>query len=184
MTNLERVENIYVLGSTIRDEITRVKTRFSDHLTSDQRQGVNFTTAIDFEYSCLGGTGINIARNLRQFCDKDIYLFSVVGVDNEDVLNTLASHRINPHYLQTRSGHSTSKAMSEKNSFVSQIMAERDILSTVIAQPRYSLPVALSVMTIVWVVGIGIMSVKVSHWRTSYRPFDTSFTPFLIFLAL
>src|SRR3989344_499308 len=110
MANLERVENIYVLGSTTRDEITRIRTRFSDHLSLGQQQGINFTTAIDSEYSYLGGTGINIACNLRQFCDKDIYLFSVVGKDNIDVLNTLANHRIKPDYLQIREDYGTSKA--------------------------------------------------------------------------
>lgn len=110
MANLERVESIYILGSVTRDEITRIRTRFSDHLNPGQHQGVNFTTAIDSEYNYLGGTGINIACNLRQLCDKDIYLFSVVGEDNEDVLNTLTNHRVNLDYVQIRSGHSTSKA--------------------------------------------------------------------------
>ncbi|PIZ46397.1 hypothetical protein CO180_04495 [candidate division WWE3 bacterium CG_4_9_14_3_um_filter_41_6] len=110
MANFERVETVYVLGSTTRDTISRVKTRFSNHFSPMQQAGVNFTTAIDSEYGYLGGTGINIACNLRQFCERDIYLLSVIGDDNEDIFHTIVDNEIKPDYLQTRNGYSTSKA--------------------------------------------------------------------------
>lgn len=110
MSNLERIESIYVLGSTTRDEINRIKTGFSEHIDRSPGSNVNFTAAIDAEYSYLGGTGINIATNLRQFCDKQIYLFSVIGGDNDDILQTLAKDDINSDFVIVRPEQHTSKA--------------------------------------------------------------------------
>lgn len=110
MASLERVNNVLVLGSTTKDEVNRVRTRFADHFIPGENQGVNFTTAIDSEYEYLGGTGINIACNLRRFYGKDIYLFSVVGNDNEDISEVLARHGVKEDYVLVRSDHPTSKA--------------------------------------------------------------------------
>src|SRR5687767_11172841 len=104
MANLERVKDVYVLGSTTRDEITRIQSRFSNHINSGQTSGINFTTAIDSEYCYLGGTGINIACNLRQFCNKNIYLFSVIGQDNGDTFQLLNEHNINSDFVDVREG--------------------------------------------------------------------------------
>ena len=110
MSNLERREKVYVLGSTTRDEVNRIKTRFSEHIDRSPSSNVDFTVAIDAEYSYLGGTGINIASNLRQFCDKQIYLFSVIGGDNDDILQSLAKDNISSDFVVVRPKQRTSRA--------------------------------------------------------------------------
>lgn len=58
----------------------------------------------------MGGTGINIACNLRRFCGKDIYLFSVVGNENEDISEVIARHAVKEDYVLVRNDHPASKA--------------------------------------------------------------------------
>jgi len=110
MSSLERIRSIYVLGSTTRDEVTRIQTRFSDNISLAANRKINFTTSIESEFNCLGGTGINIVCNLRQFCNRDIYLFTVTGQDNEDIFRLLAQYNIKSDFVISRKGYSTSKA--------------------------------------------------------------------------
>lgn len=109
MSNLERIEKIYALGSVTRDEVNRIKTKFRDHIDYTGSD-INFSAPIESEHRFLGGTGLNTACNLRQFFDKEIYLFSIIGSDSEDILDLLSLNKINSTFTSINLEAETSKA--------------------------------------------------------------------------
>ena len=109
--------SILVTGSAAYDEIMDFPGKFQDYIRPDKIHNLNISFAVDKLERQMGGTGTNIAYNLKFLSKKKIVLLASVGKDGQDLLRFYKLNKIdNSHILKDdRLYTATGKVITDRN---------------------------------------------------------------------
>ncbi len=87
-----------VFGSVARDESFNFPSVFHKYLNSENKN-INISFAVDSMESGLGGSGANIAYNLRLLYPGNISILGAVGRDGKDIYDFFRANKIDTSFL-------------------------------------------------------------------------------------
>src|SRR3989344_8736841 len=91
-------KNVYVTGSIAYDTIMDFPGEFKDHFHSEKLHQINVSFVMNSLKKQLGGTGTNIAYNIKQVTSNmkhlNVYLLGSVGKDGKDFLDFFKKNKI------------------------------------------------------------------------------------------
>jgi adenosine kinase len=93
-----KYDQVMVFGSIARDESFNFPSVFHKHLNSENKS-INISFAVDSMDSWLGGSGTNIAYNLRLLYQGKVYILGAVGQDGKDIYEFFQNKNIDTSLL-------------------------------------------------------------------------------------